>query len=83
MKDEKHRREGQSGAPAKNPEKDSGKETSKDSSKDLRKDRLKLALRANLKRRKSQARARGDLASPSSNGEAALPYDESRKSQSE
>jgi hypothetical protein len=28
-----------------------------------RKDRLKLALRENLKRRKSQARGRGDLAS--------------------
>jgi hypothetical protein len=31
--------------------------------KDLRQDRLKAALRENLKRRKSQARGRGDLAS--------------------
>ena len=31
--------------------------------KDLRKDRLKAALRENLKRRKSQARGRDDLAS--------------------
>jgi hypothetical protein len=46
MKDEKHKREGQTGTPAK---------------KDPRRDRLKLALRENLKRRKSQARARGDV----------------------
>ena len=31
--------------------------------KDLRRDRLKLALRENLKRRKSQARGRSDAAS--------------------
>jgi hypothetical protein len=31
--------------------------------KDLRQDRLKAALRENLKRRKSQARGRDDLAS--------------------
>jgi hypothetical protein len=31
--------------------------------KDSRRDRLKLALRENLKRRKSQARGRGDVAS--------------------
>jgi hypothetical protein len=79
MKDEKRNREGHSGAPATDPKKD----PVSDSSKDSRKDRLKLALRANLKRRKSQARGRGDLASASSNGDAALPYDESRKSQSE
>jgi hypothetical protein len=34
--------------------------------KDSRQDRLKLALRENLKRRKSQARGRSDPASPSS-----------------
>jgi hypothetical protein len=34
--------------------------------KGSRQDRLKLALRENLKRRKSQARARSDPASPSS-----------------
>jgi hypothetical protein len=83
MKDEKRNREGHSGAPATDPKKDPVSDSSKDSSKDSRKDRLKLALRANLKRRKSQARGRGDLASASSNGDAALPYDESRKSQSE
>jgi len=39
--------------------------------KDPRQDRLKLALRENLKRRKSQARARGD-ATPSTNEEGPL-----------
>ncbi len=33
--------------------------------KDKRQERLKLALRQNLKRRKSQARERGDLTAPS------------------
>jgi len=46
MKDEKHKGEGQTGRLAKNP----------------RQDRLKLALRENLKRRKSQARGRSDVA---------------------
>jgi hypothetical protein len=51
MRDDKHKREGHIGGSAK---------------KDLRQDRLKLALRENLKRRKSQARARSDAAiSPS------------------
>ena len=51
MRDDKHKREGHIGGPAK---------------KDLRQDRLKLALRENLKRRKSLARARADAAiSPS------------------
>jgi hypothetical protein len=41
--------------------------------KDSRQDRLKLALRENLKRRKSQARGRSDLASTSSeDADAAL-----------
>ena len=59
MKDGKDKREGQSGTPA----------------RDLRRDRLKLALRENLKRRKSQAKGRdsrqGDVVATSSdNGEA-------------
>jgi hypothetical protein len=45
----KDKREGQSGRPA----------------RELRRDRLKLALRENLKRRKSQARARDDASSAS------------------
>ena len=41
--------------------------------KDSRRDRLKLALRENLKRRKSQARGRDDLAAASSeNADASL-----------
>jgi hypothetical protein len=41
--------------------------------KDSREDRLKLALRENLKRRKSQARGRGDAVSASSeDADAAL-----------
>jgi hypothetical protein len=50
MKDGKDKREGQSGRPA----------------RDLRQDRLKLALRENLKRRKSQARGRDDFKTASS-----------------
>lgn len=58
MKDDKHKRERQTGMPAKNP----------------RADRLKLALRENLKRRKSQAKGRGDVAGASS-GDAELSLD--------
>jgi hypothetical protein len=50
MKDGKDKRGGQSARPA----------------GELRQDRLKLALRENLKRRKSQARARGDFTTASS-----------------
>ena len=39
--------------------------------KDSRRDRLKLALRENLKRRKSQARGRSD-ATPSESADASL-----------
>ena len=39
--------------------------------KDSRRDRLKLALRENLKRRKSQARGRSDIAAASSENAAA------------
>jgi hypothetical protein len=50
MKDGKDKRDGQSARPA----------------RDRRQDRLKLALRENLKRRKSQARARDDFTTASS-----------------
>jgi hypothetical protein len=41
--------------------------------KDSRRDRLKLALRENLKRRKSQARGRSDVdAASSENADASL-----------
>jgi hypothetical protein len=54
MKDHRSKREGQAGAPAKN------------TAKDTRQDRLKLALRENLKRRKSQARGRSETTAASS-----------------
>jgi hypothetical protein len=40
--------------------------------KDSRRDRLKLALRENLKRRKSQARGRSDADASSENADATL-----------
>ncbi len=61
MKDDKARGEGQNRAAAKNP----------------RQDRLKLALRENLKRRKSQARGRGDMAAAPSHGNDVSPHDDS------
>jgi hypothetical protein len=47
----------------------------KGAKQDQRQDRLKQALRENLKRRKSQARGRDDLAAPSNNVDAS-PYDD-------
>ena len=55
MQDDKDKREVQTGMPAKNP----------------KQDRLKLALRENLKRRKSQARGRSE-ATPSETADAFL-----------
>ena len=43
---------------------------------DARRHRLKQALRENLKRRKTQARGRGDPASRPSNADDVLPYDD-------
>jgi hypothetical protein len=64
MKDDQDKREGQTGTPAKNP----------------RQDRLKLALRENLKRRKSQARGRSDSAVASSNDVGvSLPEENGKK----
>ena len=52
---------------------DRGKDTERTVAdvKDSRRDRLKLALRENLKRRKSQARGRSD-AGPSESADASL-----------
>ena len=77
MGDDEDKGERQGGAFAKN----SGKGAKGDRRQDLRQDRLKLALRENLKRRKSQARGRGDPAAPSdfatpSNIEDPSPYDD-------
>jgi hypothetical protein len=63
MKDEKDKYEGQSGKPA----------------RDLRRDRLKQALRENLKRRKSQARARDDFVIAPSNAKDAAPHEGIKK----
>jgi len=59
MNDDRDKREGQTGAHAKNP----------------RADRLKLALRENLKRRKSQARARSHVTMAPSNDDDLPPHD--------
>jgi hypothetical protein len=59
MKDTKDKGEGRTAGLAKNP----------------RVDRLKLALRENLKRRKSQARGRSDVTTVPSNGDDVSPHD--------
>jgi hypothetical protein len=51
--------------------------------KGSRQDRLKLALRENLKRRKSQARGRGDVGAAPSNPDAAAPHDGSANKRGE
>jgi hypothetical protein len=67
MKDDKDKREAQTGAAGRNP------------GKDPRRHRLKLALRENLKRRKSQARGRSDITITPSNGDDLTPHDVSGK----
>ena len=64
MKDGNEKREGQSGSLKKNPR------------QNPRQDRLKLALRENLKRRKSQARGRDDFALAPSNADDVTPHDD-------
>ena len=59
MKDGNDKGEGPSGRPV----------------KDLRQDRLKLALRENLKRRKSQARGRDDFTTAPSHSDDVDPHD--------
>jgi hypothetical protein len=84
MKDDKNRREGQTGAaaggPEKNPARNSAKNSTENSAQNSatnsRQDRLKLALRENLKRRKSQARGRGDATVAPSAGDDVAPHDE-------
>ena len=53
---------------------DQGRDTEKSGAdvKDSRRDRLKLALRENLKRRKSQARGRSDASASSESADASL-----------
>jgi hypothetical protein len=71
MKDGNDKREGQPGSPKRN------------SRQDSRQDRLKLALRENLKRRKSQAKGRDDVAVAPSNADDASPHDDGEKAPGE
>jgi hypothetical protein len=75
MKDEKDKDEGQTGTGAKNQKKDPGRGPGNNP----RQDRLKRALRENLKRRKSQAKARGDVTMAPSNDDGVAPNDGSGK----
>ncbi len=59
--------------------KDKGERQSAKDAKDLRETRLKLALRENLKRRKSQARGRDDFTTASSNSDEVPAEDVSKK----
>jgi hypothetical protein len=56
------------------PDKREGKNPKQDPREDSRQDRLKLALRENLKRRKSQARGRGGMAVASSEHDNRSPH---------
>lgn len=76
MKDDRDKGEGRTGAPAK---KDPAKDPRKNPGSDPRQDRLKLALRENLKRRKSQARGRSDDAVAPSNDVDVSPHRENGK----
>ena len=78
MTDDKDKREGQAGKLAKN-----AKKAPSDPGKDPRQDRLKLALRENLKRRKSQARGRDDFAGAASNADEASLHEDGEKAPGE
>ena len=75
MQNDNDKREGQAGT--------AGKNLKKYPRQDQRQDRLKLALRENLKRRKSQARGKSDVGAAPSNRDVASPYDESGKKPTE
>jgi len=79
MKYDSDKHERQTGIAAKNP----NKNMKKDPGNDPRQDRLKLALRENLKRRKSQARGRSDASLAPFNGDEASPYDGNGKKPTE
>jgi hypothetical protein len=57
------------------------KREGKNPKRDPRQDRLKLALRENLKRRKTQARARGGVAVASSEHDGPSPHDPAEKAE--
>jgi len=60
-------------------DKNQDRRPSRKGEKDQRQERLKLALRENLKRRKSQARGRDDFTIASSKSDDAPPHDGSKK----
>jgi hypothetical protein len=63
------------------PDKREGKNPRQDPGKDPRQDRLKLALRENLKRRKSQARGRGAAAIAPSERDDPSPHEPGEKAE--
>jgi hypothetical protein len=63
------------------PDKREGKNPKQDPREDSRQDRLKLALRENLKRRKSQARGRSGVAVAPSEHDDASPHEPGEKAE--
>jgi hypothetical protein len=63
------------------PDKREGKNPKRDPEKDPRQDRLKLALRENLKRRKSQARGRSGVTTASSEHDDRSPHEPGGKAE--
>jgi hypothetical protein len=63
------------------PDKGEGKNPRQDPSEDSRQDRLKLALRENLKRRKSQARGRSATPVASSEHDDPSPHEPDEKTE--
>jgi hypothetical protein len=63
------------------PDKREGKNPKQDPGEDSRKDRLKLALRENLKRRKSQAKGRSGLTIAPSEHDDPSPHEASGKAE--
>jgi hypothetical protein len=61
------------------PDKREGKNPKRDPGEDSRQDRLKLALRENLKRRKSQARGRSGTAATPSEHDDQSPHEAGKK----
>jgi hypothetical protein len=60
-------------------DKGEGKKQKQDPKEDSRQDRLKLALRENLKRRKSQARGRSGMPDASSEHDEPSPHEPAKK----
>jgi hypothetical protein len=61
------------------PDKRESKNPKRDPKEDSRQDRLKLALRENLKRRKSQARGRSGMAGAPSEHDGQSPHEPGEK----